>query len=240
SRILPNWIAPAIVPLFSLMALQITTRWKTSRKILQPCLIGGFCLGFSIVALLHETDLTKKIFHRTLPAQIDPLRRVRGWKDTVKATEAARQHLAESGRDTFIIGDHYGITGLLSFYLPAAKNSVRSDPLVFYRASSHPKNQFYFWPGYEGRIGDNAIYVQQLDLPKLPADWATEWLLENKVHNTPFAIKSSPPAEILRQFDSVTSVGVKEMFYGKRVFRRVQFFECRGLRPPHPRNEVVP
>ncbi len=75
----------------------------------------------------------------------------------------------------FIIGGHYGITSEVAFYLPAAKAGVPDHPLAYFQRTSAPENQFYFWPGYQDRKGQNAIYVQELDfdagpLPSIPPE----------------------------------------------------------------------
>ncbi|MEO5803612.1 MAG: hypothetical protein ABIR24_08775, partial [Verrucomicrobiota bacterium] len=179
----------------------------------------------------HDTDLSGKLFKRTLPAQIDPLRRVRIWSETAKAVEEAREKLATEGKPVFIIGDHYGVTSELSFYLPEAKRQIRDNPLVYYRTTSQPKNQFHFWPGYETRKGENAIYVQQIDLPKLERGWFSKWLAGEKNLNFASVPKPElPPVEIREQFTSITDLGIKDILYRKRVFRRIQIFECRDLR----------
>lgn len=230
SRILPNWIAPSVVPLFCLMTVYFHGQWQARRKILRPLLITGLVFGFFVAALMHDTNLVTKFFKRTLPAQADPSRRVRAWRATARAIEQARQKLAAEGKPAFIIGDHYGITGATSFYLPEARKKVRDNPMVFYRTSPHPRNQFYFWPGYQSRTGQNAIYAQQVALPKLQGGWISKWLRGEKEFPAIEPRLRPPPKEIVDQFKSVTDLGVTEIRYGKRVFRRVQLFECRDLR----------
>ena len=110
------------------------------------------------------------------------------------------------GKPVFIIGDHYGITGLLSFYLPEAKAGVPDNPIVFYQSSAKPQNQFYFWPGYKERKGANAIYVQQTNGPH------------------------PPPERLQKEFASITDLGIHEIRYRDRIFHRIQLFECRDLR----------
>jgi hypothetical protein len=212
------------------MVIYFHNSWLTCRRVLKPLFISGLVFGLFAVVLLHDTNLAGKLFKRTLPAQIDPLRRVRGWRETAKTVERAQQKLAAEGKPVFIIGDHYGITGELSFYLPEAKKQIRENPIVYFRSTPRPKNQFYFWPGYENRKGQNAIYVQQIDLPKLERGWFGKSLAGEKDLIAASALKAEiPPREILDQFTSVTDLGITDISYRKRIFRRVQIFECRDL-----------
>ena len=86
-----------------------------------------------------------------------------GGSETANTVEAARQKLLAEGKPVFIIGSHYEITGELSFYLPEARAGLPDHPVVYYQSSRHPDNQFYYWPGYTDRKGQNAVYVKELD-----------------------------------------------------------------------------
>ena len=111
----------------------------------------------------------------------------------------------------FIITDHYGVAGEISFYLPEARTSVKTNPLVYYQTTSVPENQFYFWPGYTERKGENAIYVRQLD----------------RDNPSPFPA----PSRLQQEFESVTDLGVTNVLYhGKFLLRPFQLFACRGVR----------
>ena len=206
ARVLPNWIAPAILPLFCLMVIYWESRWRSGLRAMKIWLAGGLGLGLVAVVLLHETNLIGKLIGRPLPPKLDPLRRVRAWKETARVVGEARAKLAAEGQPAFIIGDHYGITGLLSFYLPEAKVRAPDSPLVYYRSGDAPENQFFFWPGYRSRKGASAIYVQQTDTPQ------------------------AAPKRIQKEFASVTDSGMREILYRGRVFHRIQLFECRNLR----------
>jgi len=166
----------------------------------------GVLVGFPLVVLVHDTNVTSKIFRVTLPAKFDPLRRARGYQEMARVVDAAWRELSKEGTSAFIIGDHYGTTGLLSFYHPEARARVKGEPLVFCRSSERPQNQFYFWPGYRDRKGQNALFVQQCSAPK------------------------DPPAEILNEFASVTDLGMRDVLYRGRVFHRIQLFACRDQR----------
>ena len=118
----------------------------------------------------------------------------------------ARVKLLDEGKPVFIIGNHYGITSLMTFYLPEARAGVPDNPLVYFRSSDRPENQFYFWPGYETRKGQNAVFVQEAHAP------------------------APPPERIRKEFASVTDLGLHDILYRDRVFHQIQLFECRDLR----------
>ncbi|MCL5097417.1 MAG: glycosyltransferase family 39 protein, partial [Candidatus Omnitrophica bacterium] len=210
SRVLPNWIAPSVLPMFCLMVIYWESRWRAGQARVRTWLAVGLTIGMAAVVLLHDTDLVEKIIGRPLPVKLDPLRRVRAWAETARVVDEARTRLLGEGKPVFIIGDHYGITGELAFYVPAAKAGIVTNQWVFYQSSARPDNQFFFWPGYQRRKGQNAIFVQQTDQPQ------------------------PPPARLQNEFASVTPCppddGMRSVLYHGRVFRRFQLFECRDLR----------
>ncbi|MDB4459284.1 hypothetical protein N9059_01805, partial [bacterium] len=145
-----------------------------------------------------------------LPAKIDPLRRVRGWQPVVDAAEAARVDLKKrTEKDVFLIGGHYGVTGVMSFYLPEAREAVSSaQPLVYFQHTGHLDNQFSFWPSYTNRVGQSAIWVRRVKSPM------------------------APPLKMLEQFEAVVDLGITTNYYRGRPFHLIQLFECLRLRDP--------
>ena len=182
--------------------------------------------------ICHDTGLIHKITSRRLPPKIDPLRRVNGWKETARLAGEARSKLLGEGRDVFIIGSHYGITSQISFYLPEARHGLPDKPLVYYRSSEKPRNQFYFWPGYRERHkGANAIYIDDASLPKFKRGWIWTWLSGGADIYEPIAPSpATVPREVQQEFESVTDLGVREIKVHGQVLRRVQLFACRNLR----------
>ena len=162
--------------------------------------------GVLVIVPLHDTKLIAKVLPFKIPPKSDPLTRVLGWKEMAQVVGKARAELLAEGKPVFLIGDHYGITSLLTFYTPEAKQGVPENPLVFFRSTAEPRNQFYFWPGYRDRKGQNAIYVRGSDRP-MPA-----------------------PESLQREFETVTDLGMHEVIYKRRVLHRVQLFACRDLR----------
>lgn len=206
ARVQPNWIAPAILPLLCLGIIYWEKRWREGVRWFKPVLIGGFAIGFVGLLILHDTNIIGKLVGRHLMGRQDPLRRARGWSELAQKVEEARLNLAKEGKPVFIIGGHYGVTGLMSFYLPEARKDLVERPLVYYRWSEHPENQFYFWPSYrDQRKGENAIYV----------------IREDEAQKI--------PESLIKQFESVKDLGVFDIKYRGRVFHHLQLIECRNL-----------
>ena len=206
SQVLPNWIAPCVLPLFCLMAIYWEAERLRGAPQVIPSLVIGLILGFIVVLLLHDTNLLDKVAGRRLPPQVDPLTRVRGWRSTAEVVGDARRRLLVEGKPVFIIGSHYGITSLIAFYLPEAKAGIPNHPLAYYQTTTTPDNQFFFWPGYKGRQGQNALYVT--DRPST----------------------NPPPRALLDEFESVSELPLQPVLVRDRLIRNLQIFECRNLR----------
>lgn len=205
ARVLPNWIAPAVLPLLALAVAHGHACWAAKKEApwLRRALVGGLLLGAMMVLVMHVPQLLP------LPAAHDPHNRVRGWHETAALIEQQRARLEQSsGASAFIIGDHYGIVGELSFYHGVARHRVQTgaDPLVYYRSAKEPENQFYFWPGYHERTGQSAIYIQQTEKAK------------------------KAPLRIRDEFEHIEDLGLFTVSIGSRPIRSLQLFACRGLR----------
>lgn len=206
ARVQPNWIAPSVLPLCCLAVIYWDARARAGARFVKRWFAVGLVLGLTAVVLGHKSEWIESITGRPLPARLDPLRRARGWSEVARIVGEERKRLLGEGKPVFIIGGHYGITSEITFYLPEAKARVPHDPLVFYRTSPRPVNQFFYWPGYGDRKGQNAIYVEDNDQPE------------------------PPPPLLLSEFESVTDLGLREIRDRGRVLRTIQLFECRHLR----------
>ena len=151
--------------------------------------------------------MVAKLTATPLPEKLDPLSRVRGWKDVSKMVEEEKVKLEAEGKPVVVIGGHYGITSLVTFYTPDAKARAVSDPIVFYPVGDKPVNQFYFWKRYRDRAGINAIFVQRVKQAE------------------------EAPAVIIEQFENVVDLGVREAKHRGQTVKRIQLFACRGLKP---------
>jgi hypothetical protein len=103
--------------------------------------------------------------------------------------------------------------------------------MVFFEAGGPPRNQFYFWPSYVDRKGQNALFVRQVDPPALRPDWLARWWRQDPdifIHDKPPALP--PPPEIQRQFELFTDLGIRNIVANGNIVRRVQLIECHHLR----------
>lgn len=227
SRILPNWIAPAVPPLFCLMAVY----WHERQRAAKSLLVAGLVLGIFISAFLYDSDLLGKIIAK-LPGDVDPSHRVRGWREAALLVENEREQF---DANAFVIADRYGTAGLYSFYSPPARAAATTpEPLVYCVDSDLPINQFYFWPEYhyqQTRRGQNALYVRQLEPYKLEHGWVWKWFTHE-----PMVYRDVPPLEpapqnIISHFETVTNLGLYEVkVRDGRTFHRVQIFGCYKLK----------
>ena len=211
------------------MVLYWQDRWQEGVRAVKGWLIAGIAVGLTAVVLLHDTNLIHKATKHALPMERDPLHRVRAWSEIARVAGAAREQLAAGGRPAFIITGHYGLVGEITFYLPAARAVVKDQPLVYFRSADRPQNQYYFWPSYrEQRRGEDAIFIQELDRPTMNFKQTLQAFLTGEVDPTP-PPGEAPPDELLKEFRSVTNLGVTPIAYRGQAFRWVQLFVCREL-----------
>ena len=231
SRIFPNWIAPSVPPLFCLMVCY----WRERIRLARPFLAFGIALGIFAFVILHQTSLIAKIVGAPLPGEIDPTHRARGWPQTAALVEAARETLATNGEPAFIIADHYGLTGELSFYLPAAREAMNTEPLVYCVDSDTPENQFYFLSDYNyraHRVGQNAIFASNVNPYPLEPGWFEKWLSRQPVAYDFARIPPPPPLpkRMVAEFESVTDLGVQEVRVHDKLIRRMHLWACYHLK----------
>jgi len=228
SHVQANWIAAAVPPMFCLMVAV----WSESKPRLKPWLCVGLLIGITASVFMHGTDLLGRLAGNKLPGDKDPSHRVRGWRETALAIETER---ARFDPDAFIIADHYGTTGLYSFYSPPAGAAAESPrPLVYCLDTDRPINQFFYWDEYnyrEHRRGENAIFVLRLEPYKLESGWIWKWLNHEKINFREIPAPQPVPDRIAAEFETVTNLGVREIHIRDgRIFQRVQIFGCHHLK----------
>lgn len=228
SRVQPNWIAAAVPPLFCLMAAV----WSESKIRVKPWLATGILLGLVAAAIMLNTDLIGRLAGSKIPSDKDPSHRLRGWRETALLAETER---TKFDTNAFIIADHYGATGLYSFYSPPASAAANArQPLVYCVDSDVALNQFYFWDHYNYRThrrGENAIFILRLEPYPLERGWLWKWLRHEPVLYGEIPPLRPVPDRIAAEFETVTNLGVREVkLKDGRIFQRVQIFGCYHLK----------
>ncbi len=228
SRVLPNWIAAAVPPMFCLTV----AFWSESKFRLKPWLTVAMLLGLVASIFMHDSRLIGRVFGQPLPGDADPAHRSVGWRETAQLVETERVRF---DTNAFIIADHYSTTGLYSFYNPPARAAAATaKPLVYCLDSDEPMNQFFFWNEYnyrQHRHGENAIYVIRLDPYPLEKNWLWKWLQHEPIHFREIPARRSVPPRLADEFESVTDLGIREIkIRDGRIFQRVQVFSCTHLK----------
>lgn len=213
ARVLPNWIVPAILPLMFIMLIYWEPFW--SRVWLRRTFYTGLVLGLIVFIFLTDTGIVKVITGRNLPVAMDPLHRIRGWRETARIVGEARERLLKEGKPVFIICPEYGAASEVSFYLPEARAAVNKEPIACCWDSDKPITEFYYWPGYNfwERTGDNAIFFKVLPRAKHT--------------NEPLAKPTQLPKGLVAKFRSVKSIGRFPADFRGEPMRWIEVFECR-------------
>jgi 4-amino-4-deoxy-L-arabinose transferase-like glycosyltransferase len=140
ARVLPNWIAPAVIP-FSLLMISY---WDARRHQLwvRRWFYIGLVIGLLAMIVISDTDIIKLVTGRHLPMATNPLRRVRGWSEMAAILDEARQTLLKEGKPVFIICPDYASASETAFYLPESKKDLTKQPFVYCWEYELPPHEF--------------------------------------------------------------------------------------------------
>ena len=214
----PNWTAPGFVGLgIWLVAAFRQIPWTARAK----GWLRGTALGLGLVFVAGgiNFDLLRKAGW-TLPYARDPLMRLRGWKELAEATDRyVREEAARSGKPVFLVADTYQLAASLAHDLPADSPLICPPggfPRVHVVESPNIKNQFSFWPRYDG-----------LDPTKSPA---SPFLGQDALFLTADVADSSAPLEVVYGFKTVVPLALIEVRRLGLPVRQVKIFACSGYR----------
>ncbi len=97
-----------------------------------------------------------------LPTRLDPTARLHGWKSLARELDRSEiPELQKGGKPFFIFSDGYQLSSELAFYL-------KGQPVTYCANIDRRMNQYDLWPGFEGLIRENALFVTigDSDLPE--------------------------------------------------------------------------
>ncbi len=214
----PNWTAPGFVGLgWWLVAAFRRIRWSaTAKGALRGTALG---LGILLCAAGLNCDLLRKA-GAAIPYDRDPLVRLKGWKETALATDRyVREAAGRSGRPVFVVADRYQLAAALAHALPADSPLLCPPggyPRVHVLESPNIRNQFSFWPRYDG-----------LDPGRTSA---SPFLGQDALFVTNDADDQSPPLEVVHAFAKVEPSALVEIRRLGLPVRQVKIFACSGYR----------
>jgi membrane-associated phospholipid phosphatase len=142
-----NWALPAYATgfiAFSAYYIQNITLSQRRRKIL---VISGLMLSFLVTVVAHFPE----ILH--LPQKIALVSRFVGWKELGAGVSNISRKMPQSA-PVFIFSDTCQISSELAFY-------TEDHPETYCINLGRRMYQYDLWPGFEGFVGRNAVFVKQ-------------------------------------------------------------------------------
>ncbi|HXH09626.1 MAG TPA: glycosyltransferase family 39 protein [Alphaproteobacteria bacterium] len=151
-KVQANWAAPAYITAFIGATASIAFVWRMKRErwARRGCLacvgLAGL-LALTLTLAFHEPLLFARL---GLPASVDPMARLKGWRTLAAAVDALA---ARMPRPPFILSDRYQISSELAFY-------AATQPQTYNVNLGRRLNQYDLWNGLPALVGRDAIYVQ--------------------------------------------------------------------------------
>jgi 4-amino-4-deoxy-L-arabinose transferase-like glycosyltransferase len=185
----PNWTGPAFVA-SGLLMVAVFLDLGARRPAVRRLNLAAVAAGVGVAAAVHLS-----LAAAWLPAGRDPLARLRGGRDlTAQVTAVARRTGA-----VFVIGSHYQVASLLTFYQVGQPVELP----VFTPCGPRPENQLDLWGGYgDSWVGRDALFV------------------------TP---ENGMPAGLVQQFAAIEALPATEVIWHGRPVRRYRLFLCHRL-----------
>jgi undecaprenyl-diphosphatase len=94
-----------------------------------------------------------------IPPALDPSSRLRGWNALGQEVSLIREGMGER---VFVFSDSYRVSSELAFY-------VKGKPITYCANTGRRMNQYDLWPGFEGLMHYNAVFVK-IDDSDMPAE----------------------------------------------------------------------
>ena len=186
----PNWTGPAYVAVAVVVVAAFGSPSGGSQR------MRRLAAATLILAILLTIGLHLAVVGARLPGLRNPLNRLRGSRDLANQIAVAARRRGAA----FVIGDHYQLASLLSFYLPDDL-SDRAD--VYTPCGERPANQLDLWGGYgDSLLGKDALYV---------------------------SASGEVPAVLARQFAAIEPLPSLTTHWRGEPVNRFYVFDCRRL-----------
>jgi hypothetical protein len=222
-----NWTAPAMVSLGILATALWLERARTSRPAAILAFVG-LALGLLTTLCVLDTDLLRRA-GIPLSYDIDPTKRLRGWRTAAHRLEALRAAFEQqSGQPAFLIASSYGVASDLGFYLEEKRLFGPGHPPIYFPESQQIENQFSFWPRY-----DEFITVPPDQLAK--GSYFTEEMGINPFHgrNALYITdraEERPPSSVKGGFERTEMIACIDQTRRGLPLRQWRVFACYNYR----------
>ncbi|MGE4290967.1 MAG: ArnT family glycosyltransferase [Desulfovibrio sp.] len=192
AKIMPNWTTVSYVSGCILAARAIDRALQRRDGFLQRHCNLLPALGVVLFLFLHTAQLLP------LPSNMDPTRRVKGWRELGQVIEEHRLHDFSDPSKVFIFSNLYDMTAALAFYTPGQPQTYCGW------VDSRRMNQYDLWPGPDvDKVGWDAIYVYK-------------------------EFEDSPSQDVRKMFESYSDpIYVQTTYHGVEA-RKFTLFLCRG------------
>ncbi len=144
-KIQPNWVATAwLAGVLPLADYFDTGYWQMSQK-QKDWSRAALSIPAVAFIIIHVPFVVSLI---PWPAGYNPTSKLVGWRQLSAEVDRISGEMDEP----FIISDYYMTTAELAFY-------CEGNPIVYCANLGNRMSQYDIWPGFEGRIGEDAVFV---------------------------------------------------------------------------------
>jgi hypothetical protein len=144
---LVGWLA-GLIPLAYFLVHRYASLTVNQKRLVN----AGLIIPAVGTLFLHLPFVTLNI---PWPEGANPLKKLTGWKQI--GAEVSRL-VEETDKPLFILADYYMIASELAFY-------TAGRPTTYCINLGRRMDQYDIWPGFQNRIGENAIYVRTGEMP---------------------------------------------------------------------------
>jgi undecaprenyl-diphosphatase len=112
-------------------------------------------LAFLVTVIAHFPEILP------IPREKDPTKKLLGWRELGTEASMVYKEMSQAG-PVFIFSDRYQVSSELAFYMD-------SHPATYCINLGRRMNQYDLWPGFEGLVGFNAVFVREKE-KELPVE----------------------------------------------------------------------
>jgi undecaprenyl-diphosphatase len=147
AKVQANWALPGYVTgiiAFSVFYMRSFSSGRKGKKIL---------IGATILVALFVTSVAHYSSILSIPAEIDPTSRLKGWEDLGREVTAVYEQMSLKKKPVFLFSDRYQVSSELAFY-------VKGHPVTYCVNLDRRMNQYDLWPGFNDLLHYDAIFVR--------------------------------------------------------------------------------